>query len=67
MPATLELDNDEHITYDSARKKDVNVINEATYPGARRQLFQKLLDQRATIQALVRHHLRLRDRDACIV
>jgi hypothetical protein len=67
MPAALELDNGTHITYESAVKKDVNIINDATYPGARRQLFQKLWDQRATIQALVRHHLRLRDQDACIV
>lgn len=67
MPATLELDNGQHITYESARKKDVNIINEATYPGVRRQLFQKLWDQRATIQDLVRHHLGLRDEDACIV
>ncbi|KAF4629963.1 hypothetical protein G7Y89_g8178 [Cudoniella acicularis] len=67
MPATLELDNGDHITYEIARKKDVNIINEATYPGARRQLYQKLLDQRATIQSLVRHHLRLRNEDACIV
>jgi hypothetical protein len=67
MPATLELDNGLYITYELARKKDVNIINEATYPGARRQLFQKLWDQQATIQALVRHHLKLRDEDACIV
>jgi hypothetical protein len=67
MPATLELDNGDHITYEIARKKDVNIINEATYPRARRQLYQKLWDQRATIQSLVRHHLRLRNEDACIV
>ncbi|KAH8588764.1 hypothetical protein B0O99DRAFT_693204 [Bisporella sp. PMI_857] len=67
MPAALELDNGEHITYGSACKKDVNIINEATYPGARRQLFQKLWGQRATIQDIVRHHLRLRDEHACIV
>jgi len=66
MPATLELDDGEY-TYESAIKKDVNIINEAAYPKARRQLFQKLWDQRAMIQALVRHHLRLRDEDACIV
>ncbi len=67
MPATLELDNGQHITYESAIKKDENIINEATYPRARKQLFQKLWDQRATIQDIVRHHLRLRDGDACIV
>ncbi|KAH8651802.1 hypothetical protein BGZ60DRAFT_497399 [Tricladium varicosporioides] len=66
MPAALELDDGEY-TYESALKKNVNIINEATYPGARRQLFQKLWDQRATIQSLVRHHLRLRNEDACIV
>lgn len=67
MAASLELDNGEHITYESARKKDANMINEATYPGARRQLFQKLRDQRVAIQDIVRHHLRLRDEDSCIV
>jgi len=67
MPATLELDNGKHITYESAIKKDENIINEATYPRARKQLFQKLRDQRATIQDIVRHHLRLRGEDACIV
>jgi hypothetical protein len=67
MPATLELDNGEHITYESAIKNDKNIINEAKYPRARKQLFQKLWDQRATIQNIVRHHLRLRDEDACIV
>ena len=67
MPATLELDNGEHITYESACMKDVNIINEATYPRARRELFQELCDQQATIQALIRHHLRLRDEDACIL
>jgi hypothetical protein len=67
MPAALELDNGKHITYESALREDVNIINEATYLGARRQLFQKLWDQRARIQDIVRHHLRLRDEDACIV
>jgi hypothetical protein len=67
MPATLELDDGEHITYESALKRDINIIKEATYPGARRQLFQKLWDQQATIQDIVRHHLRLRDKDVCIV
>jgi len=41
MPATLELDNGQHITYESAIKKDENIINEATYPRARKQLFQQ--------------------------
>ena len=66
MPATLELDNGQHITYESAIRKDENMINEASYLGARKQLFQKLWDQRAMIQDIVRHHLRLRDEDVCI-
>ena len=66
MPATLELDDGEY-TCELALKKDVNIINEATYPRARRQLFQKLWDRQATIQALVRHHLSLRVEDTCIV
>jgi hypothetical protein len=32
MPAALELDDREY-TYESALKKNVNIINEATYPG----------------------------------
>jgi hypothetical protein len=67
MPATLELDNGEHITYESAIKKDKNIINELTYPRARKQLFQKLRDQRATIQDIVRHQLGLRSEDSCIL
>jgi hypothetical protein len=67
MPATLELDNGKLITYEAAIKKDANIINEAKYPRARKRLFQKPRDQRATIQDIVRHHLRLRGEDACIV
>jgi hypothetical protein len=67
MPATLVLDNGKHITHESAIEKDQNIINEATYPRARKQLFQKLWDQRTAIQAIVRHHLRLRNKDAYIV
>jgi hypothetical protein len=67
MPPTLELDNGEHITFESARQKDVNIINEAKYPGARRQFFQKLWDQQATIQDIVRHHLKLHNEDVCII
>ena len=67
MPATLELDNGGYITYESAIKKDKNIIHEATYPQARRQLFQKLRDQRGKIQGIIRHHLKLRDEDTCIV
>jgi len=67
MTATLELDNGKHITYMSAITKDENIINEATYPPARKQLYQELWDQRAMIQGLVRHHLRLRDEDVCVI
>ena len=67
MPATLELDNRGHITYKSAIKKDKNIIYKAIYPQARRQLFQKLRDQRAKIQSIIRHHLKLCDKDICIV
>ncbi|TVY80836.1 hypothetical protein LSUE1_G004210 [Lachnellula suecica] len=67
MSATLELDNGDHITYELARKKDVNIINETTYPKLRKRLFQELWEQQAMIRALVRHHLSLRDEDVCII
>jgi hypothetical protein len=52
MTATLELENGKHITYKSAITKDENIINEAIYPPARKQLYQELCDQRAMIQVL---------------
>ena len=67
MPATLELDNGKHIIYESAIKKDKNIINEATYPRAGDSSFRSYGISMQTIQDIVRHHLRLRDEDACIV
>ncbi|OBT69327.1 hypothetical protein VE03_01153 [Pseudogymnoascus sp. 23342-1-I1] len=66
MTATLELDSGEHITYESVCTKDTNIINEASYPIARRQLFKQLWDQRAAIEEIVRHQLGLRDEDSCV-
>ena len=67
MPATLELNNGKHIIYESAIKKDNNIINKAIYPRARKQLFQKLRDQRATIQDIIRYFLRLHGEDTYII
>ncbi len=48
MPFAFEHDNGNDITYESAVKKDENVIHEVTYPAAR--LFQELWDVRPTMQ-----------------
>ena len=67
MPTTIKLDHRKPITYESALKKDANIITQAAYFEAATELYQSLWDQRQTIQALVRHHLRLSNRDTCIV
>jgi hypothetical protein len=66
MPTTLKLDRRKPITYESALKKDAN-ISQAAHLEAATELYQSLWDQRQTIQALVKHHLRLSNRDTCIV
>jgi hypothetical protein len=67
MPTTLKLDHRKSITYESALKKDANIISQAAYFKAATELYQSLWDQRQTIQALVKHHLRLSNRDTCII
>jgi hypothetical protein len=63
MPTTIKLDHRKPITYSSAIKKDANIISQAAYLEAATKLYQSLWDQRQTIEALVRHHLRLSNRD----
>src|ERR1700709_1712634 len=67
MPTVIKLDHRRPITYESAIKKDANIINQAEYLEAATGLYDSLWNQRQTIQALVRHHLRLTNRDTCIV
>ena len=67
MPTTIKLDHRKPITYESALKKDANIISQAAHLEAATELYQSLWDQRQTIQALVRHHLRLSNQDTCIV
>ena len=67
MPTTLKVDHRKPITYESALKKDSNVVNQAAYFKAAEELYRELWDQRQTIEALVKHHLGLSNRDTCIV
>lgn len=67
MPTLIKLDHREPITYESALNKDANIISQAAYLEAATELYQSLWDQRRTIQALVKHHLRLSNRDTCVV
>ncbi len=67
MPATIELDHRRPITYESALKKDANIISQAAHLAAAKRFSQELWDGRHTIEALVRHHLGLADGDACAV
>ncbi|KAH8772443.1 hypothetical protein F5882DRAFT_174322 [Hyaloscypha sp. PMI_1271] len=67
MPTALELDPRKHTTFESALKKDEDIINQAAYRKAATELSQALWDHRQAIQALVKHQLRLGNRDTCIV
>jgi hypothetical protein len=67
MPNALKLDRRKPITYESALETDANMINQAAYLEAAMELYKSLWDQRQTIQALVKHHLMLGNRDPCIV
>jgi hypothetical protein len=49
MPTAIKLDHRKPITYESALKKDTNVISEAAYFEAATELYQSLWDQRQTI------------------
>ena len=63
MPTALKLDRRKPITHESALKKDTNIISQAAYLEAATELYQSLWDQRHIIQALVKHHLGLSNRD----
>jgi hypothetical protein len=67
MPTAIKLYHRKPITYESALKKDANIISQAAYLEAATELYDSFWDQRQTIQALVRHHLRLSNRDTCTV
>ena len=67
MPTVLMLDRRKPTTYESALKKDENIINEVSYQEAATELYEALWNQRHTIQAIVKHHLRLGIRDDCFV
>jgi hypothetical protein len=67
MPTAIKLDHRRTITYESALKKDANIISQAAHFEAATELYQSLWDQRQTIQALVKHHLRLSNQDICVV
>ncbi|POR34249.1 Uncharacterized protein TPAR_05549 [Tolypocladium paradoxum] len=55
------------LTYDDALKTDSNIIHELQYDKATHKFYNDLWREKDTIAALVRHHLGLRERDACIV
>jgi len=65
-PATLEIDG-ECVTYEQARKKNENFINEWGCAQATKEFCVTLWEKRDTIRALTRHHLRLGCYDACTV
>ncbi|KAF2245173.1 hypothetical protein BU26DRAFT_522282 [Trematosphaeria pertusa] len=67
MPVALELIGRDSITYKSASKAEFNVINEVAYVRAVKELYHNLWQQRASIAALTRHHLRLGAQDTCTV
>ncbi|KAF1962006.1 hypothetical protein CC80DRAFT_531758 [Byssothecium circinans] len=67
MPDRLQLLGRSPITYDSAIRKNYNVLRELDYIPAIKNQYKDLWAQRESIEAVVRHHLRLGNKDACTV
>lgn len=67
MSVTLELDHRRPITYESAIKKDSNIIEKLRHFEAAKQLYESLWDQRAAIQDLVRELLGLGSLTPCSI
>ncbi|GAB0135641.1 hypothetical protein EsDP_00003972 [Epichloe bromicola] len=67
MPDRLTILGRPPITYSSAVRKNHNVLNELDYVPAIKKQYKDLWAQRQSIEALVRHHLRLENGDACTV
>ncbi|KAI0540434.1 hypothetical protein GGR58DRAFT_511749 [Xylaria digitata] len=67
MPPTLELVGRGPITIKSAIEEEKNIINWASYGAATDTFYQELWAQRASIEALVKHHLALGRKDTCSV
>ncbi|KAH9211846.1 hypothetical protein DL95DRAFT_510504 [Leptodontidium sp. 2 PMI_412] len=53
--------------YFSALEKETNIVSEAAHLEAAAELYDSLWDQRTTIQALVKDHLRLNNQDTCTI
>ena len=64
---TIDLLGRPPITYQSALDTDSNIIHEAAYVPAAEAQYQQLWREKCTIQALIKHHLGLDERDVCIV
>ncbi|KAK7428361.1 hypothetical protein QQZ08_005118 [Neonectria magnoliae] len=64
---TIDLLNRPPMTYQSALNTDQNIIQEAGYVAATETLYRKLWGEKSTIRALTKHHLGLRDGDACTI
>ncbi|QPH15930.1 hypothetical protein C2857_000462 [Epichloe festucae Fl1] len=67
MPDRLTILGRSPITYSSAVRKNSNILNELDYVPAIKKQYTDLWAQRESIEALVRHHLRLKNEDACTV
>ena len=67
MPTALKLDHRKPIIYKLALQKETYTIRQAAYLKAVAEIYQSLKDQRQTIQALVKHHLRLSNQDTLLL
>lgn len=67
MPATFELVNRDPISYESAIRREDNIIQQLTYVGETAKLDASLWQARGAIQALTKHHLSLGRKDSCTV
>lgn len=66
MPPHISLHNKPH-SFESAAEAETNFLLSVHHQRAAESLRRRLWDQRASIAAVVRHHLRLRRDDVCTV
>lgn len=67
MPATLELLNRDPISYESAARREDNIIPQLACVRQTKRLYESLWQARGTIEAITTHHLGLGSTHTCTV
>ncbi|KAE8153020.1 hypothetical protein BDV25DRAFT_44741 [Aspergillus avenaceus] len=66
MPRTRQLLREE-LTYSHAKRKEINILHQLTYPSQQAQFFTLLQSKRSWIRVIVAHHLNLSSPNSCQV